>query len=97
MDDPKPSFKVCVQPDGETFNAPPDESLLSAIERNGLYWPASCRSGTCRTCMAQCLQGQVRYDMEWPGVTAEEKREGWILPCVARPMSDVILKDPLAD
>lgn len=47
--------------------------------------------------MGQLLEGQVRYEMEWPGLSAEEKQEGWILPCVARPLCDVVLKDPLCD
>jgi hypothetical protein len=40
--------------------------------------------------------GQVRYEMEWPGLTPEEKAEGWVLPCVAFPTQDVVLLDPLA-
>jgi hypothetical protein len=35
--------------------------------------------------------------MAWPGLTTEEKAEGCVLPCVAFPMSDVVLKDPFAD
>jgi hypothetical protein len=34
--------------------------------------------------------------MAWPGLTTEEKAEGFVLPCVARPLSDVVLKDPFA-
>jgi len=43
------------------------------------------------------VSGQVRYEMAWPGLTAEEKAEGCVLPCVAYPMGDVSLKDPFAD
>jgi len=46
--------------------------------------------------MARMVQGEVRYEMEWPGVLPEEKAEGWILPCVARPVSDVVLQDPFS-
>jgi hypothetical protein len=38
------------------------------------------------------LSGEVRYDIEWPGLSAEEKAEGWILPCVAKPTSDVVIE-----
>jgi hypothetical protein len=38
----------------------------------------------------------VRYDIEWPGLSAEEIAEGCVLPCVAYPLEDVHLKDPLA-
>ena len=37
-------------------------------------------------------QGTVRYEIEWPGLTAEEKAEGCVLPCVAYPVSDVVLQ-----
>jgi hypothetical protein len=33
----------------------------------------------------------VRYRIEWPGLSAEEKAEGYILPCVAHAQSDLIL------
>ena len=46
--------------------------------------------------MGQLLSGQVHYEMAWPGLLAEEKSAGWVLPCVARPLSDVVLQDPLA-
>ena len=47
--------------------------------------------------MAPLLEGQVSYEIEWPGLSAEEKRDGWILPCVAQPLGDVVLKDALCD
>ena len=36
--------------------------------------------------------GQVTYRIEWPGLSAGEKAEGFILPCVAYPLSDVVLQ-----
>jgi ferredoxin len=89
-----PFFTARVEPQGDSVDAWPEHTLLTSLEMGGLNWPSSCRSGTCRTCICQMRQGQVRYDMEWPGLTPEEKAEGWILPCVAYPSEDVILKDP---
>jgi ferredoxin len=66
-------------------------SLFSAMTRVGIAWPVSCRNGTCRTCMARLIEGQVRYDIPWPGLSVEEKTEGYCLPCVARPMGDVVI------
>ena len=37
-------------------------------------------------------KGEVRYAIEWPGLSAEEKAEGCVLPCVAYPASDVRLQ-----
>lgn len=67
----------------------PDQPVLVALEMGGVDWPSSCRNGNCRTCIAQLASGQVRYEIEWPGLSAEEKQEGYILPCVAYPCSDL--------
>jgi ferredoxin len=53
---------------------------------------SSCRNGSCRACMTRLVQGRVRYQVEWPGLLAEEKAQGWILPCVACPESDLVLE-----
>lgn len=82
-----------VQVDGQTTSAEADgdTSLFAALSRAGVAWPVSCRNGTCRTCIARLLQGRVRYDIPWPGLSPEEKEEGYCLPCVARPLADVVL------
>lgn len=69
----------------------PDQPLLLALEMGGVDWPSSCRNGNCRTCIGQLAQGEVRYEIDWPGLSAEEKAEGYILPCVAYPCSDLEL------
>jgi hypothetical protein len=38
----------------------------------------------------------VRYRVEWPGLSAEEKAAGLTLPCVALPLGDVVLYAPTA-
>ncbi len=88
---------VRITPEGEHMSASPNLTLLQCLEQQGVQWPTSCRSGTCRTCTGQLLSGQVRYDMAWPGLSAEEKADGFILPCVAFPVTDLVLKDPFSD
>jgi hypothetical protein len=34
----------------------------------------------------------VRYEIEWPGLSTEEMTAGCVLPCVAHPCSDVVLR-----
>jgi ferredoxin len=77
----------------QTFDAWTDRPLLRSMEEGGVDWPSSCRNGTCRTCIGQLVSGTVRYEMDWPGLTTEEKEEGYVLPCVAHPCSDVVLKE----
>jgi ferredoxin len=87
-----PFFIAIVEPDGQQFDAWPSQPLLTSLEQGGVDWPSSCRNGTCRTCIAQLVRGQVRYEVEWPGLSAEEKLEGYVLPCVAFPCSDLMLR-----
>jgi len=68
-----------------------EQTLLSALEAGGIDWPSSCRNGTCRTCIGHLTDGQVRYQIVWPGLSAEEKAQGCVLPCVAFPASDLTL------
>ena len=41
--------------------------------------------------MTQLVSGHVAYRIEWPGLLAEEKADGWILPCVAYPQTDLVI------
>jgi hypothetical protein len=40
--------------------------------------------------------GRVRYTIEWPGLSRDEKQEGYILPCVAIAETDVVIEAPEA-
>jgi ferredoxin len=87
-----PFFIASVAPSGQQFDAWSNQPLLLSLEQGGLDWPSSCRNGTCRTCIGQLVHGRVRYEIEWPGLSAEEKLEGHVLPCVAFPCSDLTLR-----
>lgn len=83
-------FEACLQPSGTLFAASADQPLLRSAADAGIELPSSCRNGTCRSCISLLLSGSVRYVVEWPGVLPEEKAQGWILPCVAYPVSNVV-------
>ena len=84
-------WRVTLGAGGPGFDAPEDQPLLLAAEAAGFPLASSCRNGTCRTCMRRMVSGEVRYRIEWPGLLEEEKREGWVLPCVAHPAADIVL------
>ena len=69
---------------------------MASARAAGIELPSSCRNGTCRTCICRLTSGAVTYRIEWPGLSADEKREGWILPCVAHALSDVVIDAPKA-
>ena len=68
-----------------------DAPLLQSLEEGGVDWPSSCRNGTCRTCVGRLTSGSVHYEIEWPGLSPEDKEAGCILPCVAYPDGNVVL------
>ena len=87
-----PFFIARVGDDGTQCDAWPEQPLLTSLEQGGIDWPSSCRNGTCRTCIGVLTEGEVRYEIDWPGLSPEEKAEGYVLPCCAYPLSDVKLE-----
>lgn len=89
-------FTVRIEPQGWTFAASDAVPLLQAARNAAIGLPSSCRNGTCRTCMCRLLSGQIRYQIEWPGLSSDEKKDGYILPCIAYAQSDLVIEQPRA-
>ena len=89
-------FKVTLMPESMqkplSFSANSDKTILQSAERAQIYPLNSCRNGTCRTCISTLISGEIRYSIDWPGLSAEEKQAGLILPCCAHPQSDLVVK-----
>lgn len=90
------SHTILLHPGKLSFAADAETSILHAAEAAGIDLPSSCRNGTCRTCICRVKSGAARHLIEWPGLSFDEKLEGWILPCVAVAASDLELEAPLA-
>ncbi len=90
------AMKLTIEPAHLTCHVADGQSLLEAALAAGINMSRSCRNGTCRACLCRVASGQVRYRIEWPGLSADEKDEGLVLPCVALPMGDVVLYAPSA-
>ena len=86
-------YTARLESEGQQVDAWTNQPLLDSLEQGGVDWPSSCRNGTCRTCIAQLVSGEVRYEIEWPGLSTEEKADGYVLPCCAFPCSDLVLRD----
>lgn len=67
------------------------ESILDIVERAGVELPSSCRGGNCGTCKQQLLEGNVEYDSELPALSVNERQQGIILACSARPVGKVVI------
>lgn len=94
--DPNDPHSVRIEPAGVGFPAPASHTLLASALEAGVRLPSSCRNGSCRSCLSRLRSGAVRYEIAWPGLSAEEQVNGWILPCVAYPTSDVVLEAAVA-
>lgn len=92
MIDDDERYTATIATTGATFEAPASLSLLEAALLDGVRLASSCRNGTCRACMCRLRDGRVRYRIEWPGLSLDEKDDGYILPCVACPESDVVIE-----
>ena len=85
---------LTVLPGGWRLPVRPGQTLLLTALDSGVRLSRSCRNGTCRTCLARVISGQAHHTIDWPGLLAEEKAEGWILPCVATADSDLSIEAP---
>jgi ferredoxin len=92
MADAHESFRVTLVPSRLQFDATRSESMLEAALRAAIRIPSSCRNGTCRTCLSRLVSGEIRYRIEWPGLSADEKAQGFMLPCVACAASDIVVE-----
>jgi ring-1,2-phenylacetyl-CoA epoxidase subunit PaaE len=70
----------------------PSETILEAALEADLDIPYSCQAGMCTACMGLCSSGKVGMDEE-DGLTPGEIAKGYILTCVAHPLSAGVVID----
>ncbi|MGF1572076.1 MAG: FAD-binding oxidoreductase [Sumerlaeia bacterium] len=69
-----------------------EESILSALLREGHSIPHSCKSGVCQTCMMQVQSGLIPLKAtEGMGLHLIEQR--YFLPCVCKPTENLAVCD----
>lgn len=90
------SFQLTVRIAGheQTVNAPAGSSLLRTMEQNGIAAPAHCRSGECGWCHSRLVSGQVYTPRSIDGRREADLLYGYIHPCCAFPLSDLVLEVP---
>lgn len=70
-----------------------ERSLLDAALGGGVPLLHSCRGGSCGSCRARLVEGEVHYpNGPGLGLTAAEQSAGYVLLCRARPRSDVTVE-----
>jgi phenol hydroxylase P5 protein len=84
---------VTVEPLGRQVTCREDHSILDACLRSGVWLPHSCTHGTCGTCKADLLDGDVDYGTSSGFALMDfERDEGKVLLCQARPRGDVVIE-----
>ena len=86
-------YQITVEPLGREITCREDQTVLDACLRAGIWVPHSCTHGTCATCKAEVLDGDVEHGEASPYALMDfERDEGKFLPCVARPRSDLVFE-----
>ena len=77
--------QICIAPCSST------ETVLVALEREGIVAPSLCRSGECGFCRAKLLKGHVFIPDGVDSRRLADSSHGIIHPCCSFPMSDMTL------
>lgn len=67
------------------------DNILDMARANGINIDAECEAGICGTCKVRVLSGKVEMEVQ-DGLDDEDLEQNMILPCVAVPLSDLVLE-----
>ena len=85
---------VIIGADEYKIKANADEPVLAAIEKAGIPAPSRCRSGECGWCRSKLVSGRAYTPRENDGRRFTDIECGYIHPCAAFPLSDLVIAVP---
>jgi CDP-4-dehydro-6-deoxyglucose reductase len=84
---------ITLFPTGHAFRAEPRETILEAGLRAGFNLNHSCATGTCGSCRARLVAGQVALSQPHDFTfSAAERAAGWFLMCRNRAVRDLLVE-----
>ena len=87
------SYRITIQPSGNSFEMTEDDTVLHAALNEGFHLPYGCRNGACGSCKGKLLQGEMDYGTyQSSALSDEERAAGFALFCVGRPRSDLVIE-----
>lgn len=86
------SFEVVAARSGITATVSPGESILLALERQGVFISTSCGEGVCGTCETRVIEGEIEHR---DAVLSETERLAGevMMPCCSRAKGDRLVLD----
>ncbi len=87
------TFRVTNRKTDTTFEVNSEETILDAASRQGHGFAYSCRSGSCGSCKARLISGEISpIEASEQALSAEEAESGQILLCQAHPVTDLLIE-----
>ena len=77
------SFEIELIPGGEVVTVGPEESVVEALEREGIFVLTSCAEGVCGTCLLELVEGEPVHRDHYL-TDADKARGDCFMACVSR-------------
>jgi CDP-4-dehydro-6-deoxyglucose reductase, E3 len=86
-------YTVTLANSQQAFAAQPEQTILEAALAQGITLPYSCRGGSCGTCSAKLVSGEVDYPTGQPtALSTSAQAEGRALLCQAHARSNLVIQ-----
>ncbi|MGE4451088.1 PDR/VanB family oxidoreductase [Castellaniella sp.] len=86
------AFQVKLASTGEVFDIPADETITSALDRQGVFIPVSCEEGICGTCLTGVREGVPDHRDSYL-TDAEHAANDQFTPCCSRARTPMLVLD----